>query len=319
MKKSVDRRILLAAVGVVIFVVLILVLPVPGTSEATDGDRLVVAVSIVPQAGFVEAIAGDRVEVLVMVPPGASPHTYEVTPAQMVTLSRAAMYVKVGSPVEFELASMDKLKAANPNMLVVDCSQGIHLLEMGEHKCDHDHDHDHGHSHDHSNDHDHDHTGLDPHIWLSVRNAKIMVQNICAALVQVDPDNSAYYEQNCADYLAELSELDEEIRDALADVENRRFIVYHPAWGYFAHDYDLVQIAVEQGGTEPSAQYMERLIDEAREHDTRVVFLSPQYRTRDAETIAREIGGRVVIINPLARDFAANMRDVVSAMKDAMQ
>ncbi len=331
MTKGIDRRMLLLAAGVVVFVVLLLVLPVPGTPEATDGDRLVVAVSIVPQAGFVEAIGGEKVDVLVMVPPGASPHTYEVTPAQMVKLSRAAMYVKVGSPIEFELVSMDKLKAANANMRVVDCSRGIHLLEMGEHICDHNHDHDHGHEHSHDQDHEHEydhdrdddhdhvHTGPDPHIWLSVRNAKIMVQNICAGLAEVDPENRAYYEQNCADYLLELSQLDGEIRDALAEVENRRFIVYHPAWGYFAHDYDLVQMAVEQGGTEPDGQYKARLIDEAREHEIRVVFLSPQYRTREAESIAREIGGEVVIIDPLAKDFIENMHEVALAMKEAMQ
>jgi len=311
MKHAVDRRIVLAAAGVVLLIVLFLVLPLPGTSELTDGDRLVVAVSIVPQAGFVEAIGGDRVEVAVMVPPGASPHTYEATPAQMVKLSEAKMYAEVGSPVEFELTSLNKLIAANPDMLVVDCSEGIQLLEM----LDHDHDHDHDNEHDHG----HEHTGSDPHIWLSIRNAMVIVQNICTGLVEVDPQNRAYYEQNCAVYLQELGELDSEITEILSGVENRRFIVFHPAWGYFAHDYDLTQIAVEKGGKEPDIEYQIRLIKEAREHDIRVVFLSPQYPTRGAEVIADEIGGRVVLLDPLAKDFIVNMHLVAAAIREAMQ
>jgi len=309
MKKAIDRRILLAAAGVVILIVLFLVLPIPGSSEGTDGDRLIVAVSIVPQAGFVEAVGGDKVEVVIMVPPGASPHAYEVTPAQMVKLSKAKMYAKVGSPVEFELTSMGKLIAANQNMLVVDCSEGIQLLDM----------HDHEHDQEHDTDQEHDHAGPDPHIWLSVRNAMRMVQNICAGLVEVDPDNRVYYEQNCADYLEQLHELDSEITEILSGVENRRFIVFHPAWGYLAHDYDLVQIAVEQGGKEPDIQYRMRLIDEATEHDIRVVFLSPQHPARSAQAIGDAIGGQVVRIDPLAEDFIDNMRAVASAMREAMQ
>ncbi len=307
MKKAVDKRVFLVAAGTMALIVLLVVLPVPGTSHETDSDKLVVAVTILPQAGLVEAIGGDKVKVLVMVPPGASPHTYEVTHEQMTTLSRAKMYVKVGSGVEFELAWMDKLIAVNVSMRVVDCSEGIRVLEMDEDHHDHDHEHDHG------------RTGLDPHIWLSVRNAMIMAQNICAGLVQVDPANQDYYEENCADYLEQLAKLDSEIAESLSEVENRRFIVFHPAWGYFARDYDLIQIAVEQDGKEPDIDYRIRLIEEAREHDIRVVFLSPQYPTKSADVIAREIDGRIVIIDPLAKDFIGNMRLVASAMNEAME
>ncbi len=307
MKKAVDKRVFLVAAGTMALIVLLVVLPVPGTSHETDSDKLVVAVTILPQAGFVEAIGGDKVEVLVMVPPGAKPHFYEERPDRMVKLSRARMYAKVGSPLGFELAGMDKLIEANKTMFVVDCSQGIQLLEIGEHQSDHD------------EEQHHDHTGLDPHIWLSVRNAMIMAQNICTGLVQVDPANQDYYEENCADYLQQLAELNSEIVESLSEVENGRFIVFHPAWGYFAHDYDLIQIAVEQDGKEPDAQYQIRVIEEAKEYDIRVVFVSPQYSAKGADVIAREIGGVVVRIDPLAKDFIKNMPEVASAMKEAMQ
>jgi zinc transport system substrate-binding protein len=265
--------------------------------EAESTGKTVVAVSILPQAGFVEAVGGDKVEVVVMVPPGASPHTYEVTPDQMTQLSKAKMYAKVGSPVEFELVWMDKLIAQNESMLVIDCSKGIDLIKSQ----------------------DTDGQGLDPHIWLSVKNAKIMVRNICDGLVQVDTANKSYYEENWADYLEKLTGLDSELAADLAGVKNRSFIVFHPAFGYFARDYDLTQIGVEQEGKEPDADYIIRLIKEAKEQDIHVVFVSPQYSTKSAESIAREIDGQVVIIDPLAKDFINNMRAIESAMKQAMQ
>jgi len=267
-----------------------------GGQAATTG-KTVVAVSILPQAGFVEAIGGDKVEVVVMVPPGADPHTYEATAEQMIKLSNAKMYAKVGSAVEFELTWMDKLIAVNRNMLVVDCSRGIDLTASQ----------------------DPDEPGSDPHIWLSVKNAAIMVQNICDGLVQVDAANKSYYEANCAAYLEQLTALDEEIAADLAGVANRSFIVFHPAFSYFARDYGLTQIAVEQEGKEPDADYIARLIEEAREDGIKVIFVSPQFSTKSAEVIAREIGGQVVIIDPLAKDFIGNMRAVEAAMKQAMQ
>jgi zinc transport system substrate-binding protein len=264
---------------------------------AESTGKTVVAVTILPQAGFVEAIGGDKVEVIVMVPPGADPHTYEVTPDQMTKLSQAKMYAKVGSPIEFEVTWMDKLVAVNKNMLVVDCSKGIDLITSQ----------------------DPDEPGIDPHIWLSVKNAKIMVQNICDGLVQVDAANKAYYEKNCADYLDKLTQLDNELAADLSGVKNRSFIVYHPAFGYFARDYNLTQIAVEQEGKEPNADYIIRLIEEAKADNIRVIFVSPEFSTKSADVIAKEIGGQVVVVDPLAEDYISNMRNIESAMKQAMQ
>jgi zinc transport system substrate-binding protein len=145
------------------------------------------------------------------------------------------------------------------------------------------------------------------------------VQNICDGLMQVDTANKAYYEKNCADYLDKLTQLDSELAEDLSSVKNRSFIVFHPAFGYFARDYNLTQIGVEQEGKEPDADYIVRLIEEAKEQDIHVVFVSPQYSTKSAESIAKEIDGQVVIIDPLAKDFINNMRAIESAMKEAMQ
>lgn len=235
--------------------------------------------------------------VTVMVPPGASPHTYEVTPNQMAKLSRAKMYASVGSPVEFEVTWLDKLVAQNKDMLVVDCSKGVKLVESI----------------------DPDEPGIDPHIWTSLKNVKIMVSNICDGLTTVDPANSAYYRGNRDAYIAKLAALDDEITATLKDAVNRTFIVYHPAWGYFAHDYRLEQVGIEREGREPQAAYMARLIKEARDKDIKVIFVSPEFSTKNAEVIANEIGGRVVVIDPLAQDYLDNMRRVSAAFKEALK
>jgi zinc transport system substrate-binding protein len=310
MKHLIQTRLIVLSLALLLAFSLVAATAGCGKKTETTG-KTVVAVTLLPQAGFVEAIGGDKVEVVVMVPPGASPHTYEVTPDQMAQLSKAKMYAKVGSPVEFELVWMDKLIAQNKGMLVVDCSRGIQLMEMteGEHE----------HENEAEADSEHEHEGLDPHIWLSVKNAKIMVQNICNGLVRIDPDNKTYYEDNCADYLDKLAELDNELAEDLSGVTNRNFVVFHPAFGYFARDYNLTQIAVEQGGKEPEADYIVRLIEEAKEHNIKVVFVSPQYSTKSAETIAKEIGGKVVVIDPLSKDFISNMQNIESSIKQAMQ
>jgi zinc transport system substrate-binding protein len=275
----------------VLLLLLASALSVPAIScgkEEGGNNKLGVVVTILPQAEFVEKVGGDKVSVTVMVPPGANPHSTELTPSQMTEVAKAKIYAKVGSGIEFELTYMDKLTAINKSMQVVDCSKGIELITSV----------------------DPDEPGKDPHIWLSPLNAKLMVKNICESLVQIDPVNKAYYEQNRDDYLQELDNLDQEIRGKLAGVQNRAFIVFHPAWGYFVKDYNLEEIPIEVEGKEPSAQDVVLVIQKAKELNIKIVFASPQFNPQMAEVIAREIGGRVVFIDDLAKDYISNLRTV---------
>jgi len=166
-----------------------------------DGGKMRVVVTIVPLAEFVEKVGGDRVLVTIMVPPGASPHTYEPTPGQLINVSDSEIYFKVGSGVEFELTWMDNILELNKNMSLVDCSKGIELIEN------------------------------DPHIWLSPVNAITMVENIYDGLVQIDPNNASYYQQNKDAYISDLNRLDLEINQSLSGIENRNLMVYHPSRG----------------------------------------------------------------------------------------
>ena len=271
------------------------------TPEEEADNRVGVVVTLLPQAEFAEKLGGEKVRVTVMVPPGASPHTYEPKPAQMTALAGADMYAQVGSGVEFELAWMDKLLATNKKMVVVDCSQGVELREMmaGEEP--------------------ENHGRMDPHIWMSPVNAQVMVSNVCDGLIAVDPENSDYYERNRDAYRQQLAEIDREMREGLAGVENRRFMVYHPAFGYFAREYNLTMIAIEKEGKEPTAAGLAHLIEQAKAHDIRVIFAEPQFDPKSAEVIAEAIGGSVVLIDPLAKDYIGNLRLLLKEMLPAME
>ncbi|MBN2109766.1 MAG: zinc ABC transporter substrate-binding protein [Methanosarcinaceae archaeon] len=280
--------------------------------SSPSGEDLVVVVSILPEAEFVEQVAGDHVDVTVMVPPGADPHSYEVTTGQLKELNDADMYVKVGSGLSFETVWMDRLIAVNPDMLVVDASEGIQLRAMESHSHD-------AYEEDHEVGNDHENTGSwDPHIWTSPQNAKIMVENIYEGLVEVDPGNAETYTHNRDAYIAELDAADANIREVLAGHEGSSFIVYHPAWGYFADEYGLEQISVEIEGKEPSVKDMQRLIDTAKEKGIKVIFVQLGFSTTSTQAIADEIGGEVVEVDPLAKDYIANLANVTAAFEKGL-
>jgi len=272
--------------------------------KPSNNDRLGVVVTILPQVEFVEQVGGDRVAVTVMVPPGEEPHTYAPLTSQLQELSRAAMYAKVGSGVEFELVQMERLIEINPNMLVVDCAAGVTLQEMVT---------------DVHNEDEHEHGATDPHIWMSPVNTAIMVQNICDGLIELDPDHRDYYEQNCTAYLERLNGIDQTARESLAGITNRAFMTYHPAFGYLARDYDLTMLPIEEEGKEATAAGLAHLITQAEEHDIKVIFASPQFNPKSAEVIAEAIDGEVVFIDPLAQDYADNLEGLLTELASALE
>jgi zinc transport system substrate-binding protein len=305
MKRYINKT---KAILIVLALTLVLILPAFSCSGGWPNGKIGVAVTILPLADFVETIGGDRVEVMTMVEPGASPHTYEPTPQQMASLSRADMYAKVGSGVEFELTWMDNLIEQNSEMLIVDCSEGIELLGEKEE-----------HEEEHEEEGDHDHEGADPHIWLSPINAKAMAQHICDGLIEIDPDGAAVYEQNRDDYLAELDDLNDYIEDALDGFTNRSFIIYHPSFGYFAHEYDLTQIPIEHGGKEPTPQVMQDAIDHATEHSLQYIFVAQQFVTSHAQTVADATGGSLLEVDPLPADYISSMEDLADAIAEELE
>ncbi|HII95279.1 MAG TPA: zinc ABC transporter solute-binding protein [Candidatus Methanofastidiosum sp.] len=287
-----------------IFLIFLLMLSLGCANEkTTDSDgKIVVYATISPQKEMIEAVGGDKINVNIIVPEGGDPHTADLKPSQLADLSKAKIYVMVGSGIEFEVKSMDKIKDLNKNMIIVDSSKGIELIEIGAHQDEGDHVDGEG--------------GKDPHIWTSLRNGKIMVQNIYEGLIAVDPNNKEYYLKNRDDYLEKLDEADNYIINELKDMDNRSFMIFHPSWGYFAKDYGLSQIAIEVEGKEPTLQSLAHTIEEAKEENIKVIFVSPGFSSKAAEIITKEIGGKTEVLDPLAENYIENLKITANKIKN---
>jgi zinc transport system substrate-binding protein len=183
---------------------------------------------------------------------------------------------------------MDKVVKVNPDIIVVDTSQGVELIDG------------------------------DPHIWLSPRNARLQVENILEALTKVDPEYQDHYKHNASTYIQKLDGLDQSIRISLKEKKVRKFITFHSAFTYLARDYNLEQIAIEVEGKSPKATDIKEAIDEAKRHNIKVIIASPQFDPHSAEVIASEIGGKVVFIDPLAQNYLQNMYTILGLLVETM-
>lgn len=271
--------------------------------EARSNDRLSVFVSIVPQRFFVRQIGKELVDVHAMVPPGADPHTYEPKPRQMVSLATAKLFFAIG--IEFEAARLKKILSTNPQIKVVHTDEGIQKISMTEG--------------DHHGEDQHDHSGFDPHIWLSPPLVMMQARTILNALGEADPVNRSYYEANFKAFMAELVDLDADLKKIFADRQGLRFMVFHPSWGYFARSYGLVQVPIEIEGKSPKPAQLAGLIENARENNIKIIFVQPQFSSKSAELIAREIGGEVAFVDALAEDWSENLREVADKFEAALK
>ncbi len=274
-----------------------------------------VTVSILPQKYFVEKIAKDKIKVNVMVKPGASPATYEPKTSQMKLLSKSDAYFAIDVP--FEKVWLDKFKAANKNMIVVDTDEGIEKQEIQAH---HHEETNHNEEKKADKEHEeegHNHEGLDPHIWLDPVLVKIQAKNIYDTLVKIDSVNKEFYTKNYKDFLNELENLNQILNEILKNDQNKAFMVFHPSWGYFAKRYDLKQIAIEIEGKEPKPAQLVELIDEAKENDIKIVFVAPQFSKKGANTISKSIDATVTAIDPLSEDWSNNLIKVAKEIANS--
>lgn len=259
-----------------------------------------VAVSILPQKYFVEAIGGEHVHVQVMVRPGFEPATYDPTPRQLAGLSQVSLYFAIGVP--FERTWLPRFHAANPHMRIVKTQRGIERRPMRA-----------GHAEDAD-------SGRDPHIWLSPPLVRIQAMNILDALVAADPAHAAAYRRGYERLALTVNRVDNAILKSLAtaDLKQSRFMVFHPAFGYFAAAYGLTQFPIEVEGKEPSPKQLASLIQTARRDGIKVVFVEPQFSQKAAKTVAKAIGGRVVRIDPLDGNWPKGMEAIAGALREAL-
>jgi zinc transport system substrate-binding protein len=276
---------------------------IPG-KESTQ-DAFTVTVSIPPQKYFLERIAGKRVNVNVMVPPGGNPHTYEPTPQQMKALSQSKAYFSIG--VEFEKAWLERFQSANPGMHMVNTLENIAFTPIPAIP------HNDGESGQPGSG-----DGMDTHIWTSPEMVKQIAQSIYTSLAEIDPQYEPVYRQNLADFLVEIEGLQKNIRQTLPTTGNRSFLVFHPAWGYFAQEFGLEQIPVEVGGQEPSPQELAGVIQQAAAKNIKVIFVQPSINPLTAQTIANEIGAKVLVIDPLAENWKDNLQRVAQTFAETM-
>ncbi|MBR5297896.1 MAG: zinc ABC transporter substrate-binding protein [Parabacteroides sp.] len=246
-------------------------------------EESIVTVTIEPQRFFAEKIAGDKFQIHCIVPSGQSPETYDPTPKQMVEVGNSVAYFQIGS-LGFEQVWMQKIRENNPDLKIYDLSKGMSFIQEVVH-------HHHHHSHAH---------GVDPHIWSSIAGAKIIAQNMLEAFIQLDGEHADYYKSNYTALLKEINQTDTVIRQLLAPLKERTFIIYHPTLTYFAKEFDLTQLCIEMDGKEPSPAILAQLIATAKEREVKVVFIQQEFDKKNAELIAKETDCRLEVINPLS-------------------
>ena len=258
-----------------------------------------VYVSIPPQAFLVEWLAGNLVHVDVMLPPGASPATYEPTPKQMVALDRSQIYLQIGAP--FEAPVLAKVADLMPDLRVVDCRAGVTLETLG------------------ATGHSHDAGVLDPHIWLDPQRMKLIAATTAKALQTLLPDEAPEIEDRLAALHKAIDDTDHRVADVLAPYTGNTMVVFHPAYGYFARRYGLIQMAVEVDGKTPSARRLASVVNELSDQPVRALFVQPQFSRSAAERVANALDCDLVELDPVAGDYLTNLEIMADRIAGALQ
>jgi zinc transport system substrate-binding protein len=273
-------------------------------SSAETKQKNRILVSIPPLAYFIERIGGDFVEVKVLVQPGQSPETFEPTPKQMTEFSKVDVYIPIGLP--FETVLTKKLHELIPESRIIHCLSEIvrnrliyPISQSGKHQ-----------------DHNHNHGELDPHVWLDPVISKQICKNICQILKDISPEWADYFDIKLQALIDDLDVVNHKIADQLKPYKGREFYVFHPAFGYFAKRYHLIQTAVEFEGKEPSAYRLTELIDRAKKGNIKTIFVQEQFSQKSARSIADAINGTVVPIDPLAPDYINNLLKIAKKLAE---
>lgn len=257
----------------------------------------IVTVSILPQKFFVEQIAGDAVEVNVMIPPGMSPATCDLNPSQLRKLHDSDLCFAIGY-LPFETTHLYPVLAMHPDIPLIRHSDSLRLLAGS---CSHHHDH-----------------GIDPHVWLSPRYAKSIAQDIFRTLAAKYPDKSNLFAANLEHLNASIDSIAVAADSILSAKRHKTFLIYHPALTYFAADYGMEQISIEQDGKEPNPLHLKEITDTAKEKDIHIIFIQNQFDIHNAQSVASALGLDVVPIDPLNEDWTGEMKRLIAVFRDKL-
>lgn len=260
-----------------------------GCSNKITNNKRTVTVTIEPLRYFTEQIAGDKIEVQTMVAKGGNPETYEPTAKQMANLQQSDLYIKVGN-IGFERTWMKKLKENAPHTIFVDSSDGISYSESQD-------------------------GAKDPHTWMSTTNAIIIANNIYHALSEIDNKDSIYFKQNLKKLICHIGDVDDKIKKILVNNKNRTFLIYHPALTYYAKDYKLRQIAIEEEGREPSANQLLTTIALAKSMKVKKTFVLKEFSNRNALIVSNNVGSKAITINPFNYEWDKEMVNIAEKLK----
>jgi zinc transport system substrate-binding protein len=262
----------------------------------TKGKQIIL-VTILPEKTIIEKIAGNDFELTVLVPPGANPSVYSLLPSQMVEIARASHWFRMGY-VGFELSSGERIKEVNPEMKVIDLSSGLDIISRKSIQTPE------------------IAVGHDPHTWLSPDNVKKMASQIAKELVLINPSKEQEYMEALQRFRDEIRTTDDSLKSLLKDKRGKKFITYHPSLTYFARDYGLIQLSLEEGGKEPSPAHLTTLLETARQQGIKTIYIQSEYDKELAGTFAKEMGGKVVQIRPLNPAWSENMISIARALKE---
>ena len=261
-------------------------------------DKKIVTVSIEPQRFLLEKVVGDKVQVRCLLTDGANPETYDPSMTHMINLQKSSGYLRMGN-IGFEAALLDKIHDSDPDLPIYNTSSGI-IPILGTH----------GHP-------GHSHEEIDPHTWTSLKNARVIVTNMLNAMVEIDPDNRAYYQKNAKNYIAHLDSLHQALSQKLASKKGESFMVWHPSLSYFARDYGLNQLTMGgQSHKENSIMDFKQSIDSARQLGAKVFFHSSEFDPRQVNAVNSELQAREVVIHPLTYEWEQEIINIANAIAE---
>lgn len=283
-------------------------------NEESNG-KLNVYASVYPIYDFTKKIGGDKINLSMLTKPGEEPHHYEPSSDDIKNLSKADLFIYNGAGLE---SFTDKIIESNPDLKTCQASEGVDLIKAThdhDHDCcqnnedaNHDHDHENENNHNHganenhsSHEEEHHHGMYDPHTWLSIKNAKIEMENIKNKLSEIDPDNASYYQKNFDKYAKMCDDLDKEYSQKISVLPNRVMVVSHQAFGYLCGDYGLSQVPIKNisNEDEPDAQTMAQIIDYIKKNNIKYICVEEMTSTKIADTIKAETGAQIKVLSPV--------------------
>lgn len=274
-----------------LLLVLIITICLCACKKPSGDDRPLVCVSIVPQKAFADAIAKDKLNIVCLIPPGSSPETYELKPQQRASLEDCSLYLAIGVQAE---ASIVKLVNKEAKLISVDKEiSGIYKdLSLGDER--------------------------DPHIWLSINRVVEMVKIFEREFSLLDSSNASFYKENSEKFISELLKTQSEIKQTISKLENKSFICFHPAFGYFADEFGLSMYALEEEGKQATASHMAQMVDFAKKNGAKAIFYQAEVDSRQAQAFAEEIKGKTVQLDPLSYDYLSNMKKMAQTFLEVL-